>query len=298
MSRTNARGSLGKTDTRGSLRKSFKMYDEEEEIRKEKEEIQREREASKTSRSMRPISYIENKKKGEEISSFQVDELKSASMDDREIVKQNYAFYFGNRERRESGTRVVLDLKVDQIVDIVENQVEKVKGVIYSIVGQLNSNMARSIGYTVFNTRVVLTDIKILLRQLNDPTSTQYRRSLSDDVADKLVTVGSFACEVGLHVTTQIVIEHVTRRAPENIGYYVITPSLNIVNNIFIGILSFLTTRNGMRRISNRGGTRKRRIRREKSTKKHKKHKKSNKKYKKHKKSTKKYRKHKKSTKK
>jgi hypothetical protein len=285
-----------------SVRKSFKMDEERDEVPKK----------IKQSRSMRPIQLIHKK---EQETSLIVGQLKTASLTDSEVVKQNYAHFFGRGERGDEGRfKFIPDFKVNDIIDILDKPLKNLQLNLDNAVRQIQNipqvvrdTSYQAVAFSVFKLSEsggdklidnLIVDVKSLLKELNTPGSRAYRNALSDSMTETLIEVGKFAGEVGLNVGTQVILKHAT----ESTSYYVITPSLNFVTNMVFGILSVIAS-SGMRRIGNRGGSMykksvKQRIRHNKSTKKHKRHKKSTKKHRKHKKSSKKHRKHKKSTKK
>jgi hypothetical protein len=279
-----------------SMRKSFQTSEEIDEIPTK----------IKQTRTTRQIQLI-NKK--EEKIPLIIDSLKTASLTDTNVVRQNYAHFFGRGEEssNERGFKFIPDFKVNDIIDIMDKPLKNLQVNIDNAMRQILNMPTQVISFSVFKSSKLGIDtsvdnsivyVKSLLVELNTPGSIAYRKTLSDDVTETMIEVGKFAGEVGLHVGTQVILKHAT----ESTSYYVITPSLNFVTNMVFGILTVIA-RSGMRRIGNRGGSMykksvKNRIRYKKSTKKHRKHKKSSKKQRKHKKSSKKQRKHKKSSKK
>ena len=255
--------------------------------------------------SKRPIQLL-NSNKPAEVTPFEIEQLKTTSMSDSRAVQENYAHFFGRRGDDENTFRMIPDFKLNNVNEIFDKSLAELKlnidTAIESIVrvpSIVRESSSRALAFSVYTLTTssgpLIVDVKSILRQLNTPESEVYRRVFAEDVTNVLTDVTKFSGEVTLNIATQMIIQKTTDHA----SYYVVTPSVNYVFNMVVGIATFLFS-SGVRRI--RGGrhkkSMKRRSRNKKSTKKHRKHKKSSKKYRKHKKSTKKHRKHKKSSKK
>jgi hypothetical protein len=259
---------------------------------------------SSTRSSKRPIQLI-NSNKPAEVTPFEIEQLKTASMSDSRAVQENYAHFF-RQGGNENTFRMIPEFKLNNINEIFDKPLRDLKlnidtaiEHIVQIPSIVRESSSRALAFSVYtlvtSSGPLIVDVKSILRQLNTPEAETYRRVFAEDVTNVLTDVTKFSGEVTLNIATQMIIQQTTERA----SYYVVTPSVNYVFNMVVGIATYIFS-SGLRRI--KGGrhnkSMKRRSRNKKSTKKHRKHKKSTKKHRKHKKSTKKHRKYKKSTKK